>query len=311
MADPLRALSIPDPIPGVIPACGISLLAGAPGIGKTALLATLLRQFRDNEPIFGHQPSPIPAIGIICVDRSWGTNQLWFERAGYPDIQVYSVADDPSFKKALLRKRADRIKLFSEFIDKLTLPPGSLVVPDPISPFLGGNLIDYDTCMVSCLELREILIAKLITLIGTAHTAKIKSDKNARYLRPQDQILGSAAIFGFTDTQLYLASPEELQRNHYVFLWTPHMSPPETFPLVRNNQGLFVPYSGKDADHNPDRLLQCFPPDGNPISAELLLDRAQAIPLSKATMYRCLEDLVGTGRVLHLKRGLYSKALAS
>ena len=54
-----------DPIPRIIPAYGISLLAGAPNVGKTALLASMARSFRDNRLIFGHQPSVVPAIGVI------------------------------------------------------------------------------------------------------------------------------------------------------------------------------------------------------------------------------------------------------
>jgi hypothetical protein len=298
----------PDPIPSVLPAGGISLLAGAPGTGKTALLATLLRDFRDQQPIFGHQPSPITEIGLISTDRSWSTNAIWFERANYPEIKVYSVADDPTFKKDRLRQRQHRIRLFTEFVDKLALPPGGLVVVDPMALFLGGNLIDYDNCMVACLEMRDILRIRQLTMIGTAHTAKLKAEKKDRYLRPQDQILGSTAIFGYTDTQMYLASPAELNQPFYTFLWCPHMAPPESVNLVRDSQGLFIPYSAEHGG-NLARVLQLFPESGDPIALVALTRRAQEVPISAATVKRMLEVLVSEGQVLRTGRGVYARAL--
>lgn len=306
--DLTHATEWPDPIPLVIPAGGISLLAGAPGTGKTALLATLLRAFRDGQPIFTHDPAPITDIGMISTDRSWSTNRLWFDRAGFPDIKVYSVADDSTLDKSRLRKRHERIKLFKEFLDKLAIRPGGLLVVDPIAVFLGGNLIDYDACMVACLEIRDILHVRKLTLIGTAHTAKLKADKKDRYLRLQDQILGSTAIFGYTDTQMYLAAPAEIAKPHYTFLWSPHMAPPETYDLTRDTQGLFIPYSAQHGG-NDTRVLQLLPDDGSPLALAAIYERAKEIPLSQATVKRILDALIVEAQVLRTGRGVYQRAL--
>lgn len=293
-----------DPIPDVLPLYGISLLAGAPGTGKTALLATLLKAFRDQQPIFGHQPNPVAAIGLIAVDRSWSTNRLWFDRAGYPDIPQYSLADDQSYSKTRLRRRFERTQVFVDCLNKLALPFGSLVVCDPISLFLGGNLLDYDTCMVACLEIRDILHQRGYTLIGTAHTSKLRADKKERYLRLQDHILGSTALFGFTDTQMYLAAPVELNRPSYTFLWAPHMAPSETFDLGRDKQGLFVPYTGRDSA--TDALLDLIPTDAS-ISLSDLVEAAQVIPLSKSTVVRRLHEFLDTGLVRQHQNKAWSR----
>lgn len=298
--------AFPDPIPNIIPFGGISLLAGAPGTGKTALLASMLKDLRDGKAIFGHQPSPITSLGLLCVDRSWTTNRQWFERAGFPEIPVYSVVDDHSFVKSRLRKKFDRIKLFSEFLDKLPLAPGGLVVADPIAMFLGGNLIDYDACAVACLELREIMHDRQLSMIGTAHTAKIKNDVKARYLRLQDQILGSTAIFGYTDTQMYLASPAELGTPHYTFLWNPHLSPPATFDLTRDEQGLFIPWTAEHGG-NHERLLRCFPPDDSTLTYTALCQLAATIPLSTATVKRLLKALLDEGQIRKDANGGYAR----
>src|SRR5262245_46438530 len=234
-----------DPLPNIIPAHGISLLAGAPNVGKTALLASLALAFRDGRPIFGHQPSHIPAIGVINADRSWARGAgVWFRRAGFPDVRYYSMADDPHFDPRTLRRRFERSQRLIDFTDKLQLPAGSLLIADPVSLFLGGNLLDYDACAVACHEIRHALTLRQLTLIAAAHAAKLKADRRERYLRLQDQILGSTALFGFTDTQMYLASPEETGKPYFTFVWHSHLAPPEFFSLERDEQGLFVPYSG-------------------------------------------------------------------
>jgi hypothetical protein len=299
-----------DPIPRIIPAYGISLLAGAPNVGKTALLATLARNFRDNKPIFGHQPCQLPAIGVINADRSWarGTGE-WFNRVGFSEVRYYSMVDDLRFDPRSLRRKFERTQRLLEFVDKLKLPPDSLLLVDPISLFLGGNLIDYDSCAVACHEMRQMLHDRRLTMIATAHSAKLKADKHARYLRMQDQILGSTAIFGFSDTQMYLASPEETGEAYYTFLWHSHLAPPEAFRLGRDEQGLFVRYATVD-EGNCGRVLALFPPPPAEVSFVELKQLALAIPLSSATLKRVLEVLVDRRRIERVRRGVYRQLLA-
>ena len=316
MADDLGTIRAPlstprpllvSPIPLIIPAGGISLLAGAPGIGKTALIATLARDLRDGRPIFGHQPAPVPAIGIVSADRGWAEGAgEWFKRAGYPEIRYYSLTDDPHFNPKRLRKKWDRTDLLMEFIDRLELPWGALVIVDPIALFLGGNLLDYDGCAVACLELRRLLQYRGLTLIATAHSAKLRADKKERYLRLQDQILGSTAIFGFTDTQMYLASPAELGKDYYMFLWHSHVTVPETFCLERDEQGLFVPYTGVDLGTQA-RVLNLFPPDGTEVTFGALVELAEALPLKRRQLKNVLEQLLADGRIEHVKHGCYRR----
>jgi len=295
-----------DPLPGILPAGGISLIAGAPNVGKTALLAGFLRDIRDGRPIFGHQPAPVAGIGYINADRGWLRGSgVWFERAGYPEIRQYSMADDIAFNPKRLRKKHERTDILASFIDLLQLPPRSLVSVDPIALFLGGNLINYDDCAVACHEIRAYLRARQYTLLGTAHSAKLKTDKKDRYMRMQDQILGSTAIFGFTDTQMYLASPQETAKPYFLFLWHPHTSPVETFQLEQDKDtGLFQLYTGADSA-NQNRVLALFPEDGAPITFGLLVELAEAYPLSRATVKRILDALIDVERIEKVSHGVY------
>jgi AAA domain len=302
-----EALAQADPLPNIIPAYGITMLAGAPNVGKTALLASLARAFRDGKPIFGHQPGTIPAIGVVNADRGWARGAgEWFRRVGFPEVRYYSMADDRSFDPRMLRRKFERSQRLIEFIDRLKLPPRSVVVVDPISLFLGGNLLNYDDCAVACHEIRQALMTRLLSLIAAAHSSKLKADKRERYVRLQDQILGSTAIYGFTDTQMYLASPEETGKAFYTFVWNSHLAPPELFSLERDEQGLFVPYSGADQG-NCTRVLALFPDDGSEITTAVLKELAEAIPLSRATLFRVLETLVERERIEKVRQGVYRR----
>jgi hypothetical protein len=309
ICQPGPSIVLTDPIPYIIPAYGISLLAGAPNVGKTALLAGVARAFRDGKPIFGHQPAAIPAIGVINADRSWarGTGE-WFKRVGFPEVRYYSMADDRSFDPRSLRRKFERTQRLSEFVAKLSLPKQSLLFVDPVSVFLGGNLLDYDSCAVACHEIRQMLATYEYSMIASAHSGKLKADKKDRYVRLQDQILGSTAIFGFSDTQMYLAAPEETGKSYYTFVWHSHLAPPEFFSLERDEQGLFVPYSGADQG-NCTRVLALMPENGDEVTVAALREQAEAIPLSRATLFRVLETLVERERIVNVRHGVYKRVI--
>lgn len=300
-----------DPLPGILPQGGISLLAGAPNVGKTALLAGILRSFRDGGQIFGKQPSPVAGIGYINADRSWARGSgIWFERAGYPEIPQYTMSDDPAFNPKRLRKKHERTDILAAFIDLLKLPEYSLIVVDPIALFLGGNLLNYDDCAVACHEIRAYLRLKRYTMLCTAHSAKIKADKKERYMRLQDQVLGSTAISGFSDTMMYLASPQETGKPYFTFLWHPHSSPAEEVLLTQDKGGLFSLYSGTieaDPDPTPAAVLELFPDLTTPLSFATLQELAASQAISRATLARILRSLVKAGQVEQPAHGLYRR----
>ena len=306
---PSPEIVILDVIPYLLPGGGISILAGAPNIGKTALLSTIVRDLRDNRLIFGHQPRPLPGIGVINTDRGWAKGAgLWFTRAGYGDVPHYSLSDDRGLSVKRLRRKIDRTDMLFGFIDGLRLPPESLVYVDPISLFLGGNLLDYDACAIACHEIRAYLRERRYTMLAAAHSAKLKANKQDRYMRMQDQVLGSTSISGFSDSLLYLAGPQETGKAYYTLVWHPHGAKEEQHFLERDHQGLFVPYSGVDTATQA-RVLALFPAPGAEINLAALVEYAESLPLSRATVKRTLEALVDGGAVEHVKHGLYRRII--
>ena len=316
-----------DPLPVIIPECSINLLAGPPGVGKSALMAWFARQFAANLPIFGQQPSAVPYQAIIAADRSWdNSTKLWFELEDMGDLPAYSIQDDRAFKKARLRRKQDRVAILQECIYAVSpegdgkFPRGSLIWVDPLGLFLGGNLLDYDTCLVGCSEIREICLALGITIIGTAHASKQKADKREQYLRLQDRILGSAALFGYTDTQMYIASPEEMQTSHYTFLWHPHHAPAELFALERDDHGRFR-HTGRPVGEGQPRdrrrtellayLLETFQTDTGEATTASLEARGEHLGASRASVHRRLRELREAGTLTALGSGRWKLIIPS
>jgi hypothetical protein len=309
---PARQAFPPDLIPDVLLGGSLNILAGAPGVGKTALFAWMLGHFREDRPpvrgLFGHAVQKAAKIGILTADRSWAqSGKRWFDLAGFSDVCQYCFHDDPTFVKARLRSKPRRVQLLDEFIGRLEpLPFGSLVLADPLTLFLGGNLIDYDTCFVAAAEMREVCHRRGITLIGTAHSAKQKADKKTRYERLQDRILGSTGIIGFTDTAMYLAAPEELNRKTYTFLWAPHHHKTQEFSLIRTENGLFVPADQAAGEQSTDIVLQYVPhaPACIPLKE---LQAHTANHLSRASLFRRLQEMEAVGSILKPVGGRYQR----
>ena len=306
---PSPDILIPDVIPYLLPGGGISLLAGAQNVGKTAFLSTLIRDLRDGRPIFGHQPRALPGIGVINTDRGWAKGAgLWFARAGYPEVPYYSLSDDRTLNVKRLRNKRERTDMLFSFIDGLHLPIDSLVYVDPISLFLGGNLLDYDACAVACHEIRAYLRERQYTMLASAHSAKLKANKQDRYARMQDQILGSTSIAGFSDSQLYLASPLETGKSYYTLVWHPHGAKEEQHFLERDEQGLFVPWIGADSATQA-RVLRLLPEDGVAVSFGALVEQAEGIPLSRRTVKTVLDQLIERSLVERVGHGAYRRVV--
>lgn len=308
---------IPDPIPGVLPSSSISLFSGPSGVGKTALMAEWMVRFQTGRGICRKATNPPPWIGVIATDRPWRSHQEWFRRAGWPDIPAYSLRDDPQLRWDRFNLPTELGKLFREALAQLDaqhpagfMPPGSLVFIDTITLYLPGNLIDYRRTAIGIAQLDKIVQQRGLTVIGTAHTAKQRRDPEQEYRRPQDRILGSMALLGYTETQIYLLGPDEVDGDKSVVGLVSHHHKPIVFELSRDQRtGLFFPYGG-DAleDQSRWRLLQEIPVMPKAIPTAVLVELAKTtLDISRATVYRYLAVLEERGQVTQPVRGLWSR----
>lgn len=300
-----------DPIPGIMPFGTLTMLSGAPGAGKTAMVADFYVRWRDGRTIWGHATNAPTGFAYIASDRQWASHQQWFNQVGMPDIPHYSLADDPHFDI----KNIEESKALGLFHDALKqcndgAPPipGSMVTVDPVTPlFIAGSPNSSRAVAKTLLTMSREARSFQITLLLIGHFGKQPADRKARYQRPQDRIAGSGAFSGFSDTQMYLCEPDLPEHPYHSFGWNPRHQPPQEFSCVRNAQGLFVPYDAMEEDAAASRVYDCLTEKGETKIA-LIKDRAATRhQMSAATLKRALDRLLKDGRIVRIKRGVYAR----
>lgn len=296
-----------DPIPHILPHGSIATLSGASGVGKTAFLAGFIRNLQLGTDFFGHAVNTPPAIGYIGADRPWRDAEQWFGRANCKPFPNYSLPDDPTFNWNRFRDWKQAPAILNECLDKLQLPPGSVVVIDPMPLFIPGRLIDYkDTAVGVRILDAECLRPRQLTMIGIFHVAKQKANKNDRYLRPQDRILGSGGQVGYSETAMYLMSPDEGDVPYYEIGWVPHQIPAASFKLKRDERGLFAPYDELFDDVALlNGALEVFK-DGLPHASSIVYAQvAKACGVAVSTARRYVQRLLFEQRITRVGRGMY------
>lgn len=260
----------PDPVPGIIPFGSICLLSGPPHRGKTALLVTLLARLLRGQSLFGLPTTCPPDIAFLVTDHKHQLNQSqWLARAGILDrVRLYSLRNDQKFQWKRLRNVDQRIGVFCDCLATLQLPPGSLLIVDPVALFISSKLNDYHSVAIGLGEIDQVLQTAQLTLWGTAHTAKQIDDPKKTYKRPIDRIMGSGAQLGFADTAMALLGPDDTNEQYYELSVSPSMVPEFAFKYQRSANGLFEPYVGlADVGNTPEtdrptHIAQLIPRDG-------------------------------------------------
>ena len=296
------------PLPGLFLANSVNIVGGSSHAGKTPLLAWLLGQFLDGGPVLGHAlPTSYPVRhAVLCSDRSWASSTRHAFRAVVDRIAVYCPHDDMSFDVTKFRRRAERLEIFEQCLEKLQAPVSSVVWVDSLSTFTGVAPLDPDSYMVAFAVIRRILKRRGLTLIGTVPGVKPTTDM--RYFRPQDRIAGSFAQLNYADTVLFLTTPEEQARKVYTLTVAPRQGPLERFDLRRTSDGGFA-FSTILEEYGD--ILQHIPLPPATISTADLLEVLTPHPLPRSTFFAQLKELRAQGVVRLVRRGEYSKRAAS
>lgn len=296
---PAKAVSYPDPIPGYIAHGSINMLAGASGVGKSGFLAEWAARLRDGKTICGKPTHPPTSLGMISGDRQGSDHRKWLDEVGYPDMPHYALRDDDDFDwEQSLKTRAAAQTTMKRALTILGAQPGGLVFLDPIALFIPGNMSDYKNCAIGIAMLAKVFKEFDISVIAIAHTGKQKNDPNAAYTRPQDRILGSTALLGFSDTPMYFVELDGGHESEREFGWIPHHRAPERHLFRRNDKGLFIPYMDKVENENSQKVLDAIPATTDGISTGELCDQLlETYGMSQSTVYRHLRVLEGGGYV--------------
>jgi hypothetical protein len=316
-ASPRHCQPLIDPL---LPAHSVHLLAGASGAGKTTLAAQMLRWLHDGAPVFGYPSRPPAGFAVITADRGWNANVHWFRAVGLADIPHYSFHDDMSFRWERLAQPRLWLPTLKAALDGTLcgrpgwIPPDSLVLIDPLTGFLGGNLMDYHQVFRALGELDQYCLRHRLTVLGTAHAGKQRA-KELQYVRPQDRVLGTTALLGCTETVFYLATLQEASEPYSELFWMPRLAPQGSVRLIRSaDTGLFEVSTEQSkeeraAARHEEKLKEFLDlfvePEGTPIG--VLLKRALKTGLSPATVYRRICELAGDGRILNVRRGVWKR----
>lgn len=282
------------------------------------MAAALLRSIALGEDYFGLQCRKPAFVGAISSDRPWKDHQLWFNSVGLPDIPHYSLIDDEDLTGGYIRKKnTDRFGLFVRSLRNLIDPTpwDSLIFVDPISLFTGGNPLDYDKTYTHLFDFSQLCIKEGITIIGTAHAGKQKSDVKDRYARPQDRILGTTAQTGCVGTTFHLAPPNETGEDWHEFTWVPHHAAAGFLRLSRDAEGLFVPLTGVEPTNKEKRslagamrVLEVFPDQGTDISTkDLVLRCTTVLGIKRRMVLRHLAKLAAEQLVESLRPGWWRR----
>lgn len=285
---------LPDPLPPYITGGSVNLVIGNQRAGKTRLLAYLLRRWYAGLPILGAQPQVVPAHGFLSASRSF-QRTVAPQMAGLP-LRTFCLVDNAGFDFALLKKKGARVEALERCLNHLDLPRGSVLWVDPLLLFLGGSPMDFDGCALACLEIRKVLAARGLTLVGTMLSAKSKGDDQELYPRLVDRIVGTVSQLAFADSALYLATPDELKKaGVYTLQAITGDTPVVEHALVLTAAGTFED-APAGAEFEP--VLSLVPADGTPVRVSDL--RRILVPrvMSRATLFRALKVLLDQA-VLH------------
>ena len=278
----------------MIPRKQISILAGASGSGKSTFTLQAIRAHL-NEDAF-----PLRFQGktfaYVVGDRTVGELKGRAEEIGVK-IPMVGIVDDHSIPPSLLK---DPRQLLSIIIrDRLKEVPDVLIL-DPLALFLGGSVVDYLSTAQGMIYLNRFAIQHNITLLALHHASKQRTDWS--YKRPQDMILGSAALQGFSGDQMVIVEPEEKGKNHRFYSQS-HTSPPIDVELEQGSGGWFKVVRGC---LNPSSLIGWLGSlDEREWTTGKIHELGNQMGMSRSTINYHIKEWVEQGVLIRPKHGVY------
>lgn len=325
--EPMPKESFPDIIPHVLPTGTMHLLSGAPGAGKTTVMAQLFAALQQGKPFFGRHGRAPAAIGYVSTDRPYEDHSRWFELAGAHIDAAWSIHGDPSLTGAKIRARIAKDGtgwLLEYVVDKLWpqgVPQDSLIVLDPTVLFVGGDLQNYTTVFTHMIDLTKWAAASNCTILGVTHASKQKAGADHRYKRPQDRVSGTTAQTGTVGTTMHLAPPTECEDEdgHSELHIGPRSAPEFVVWLERGHDGLFKLVERpmpKEQEKNPTAISQIIlglvPTEPAVVATKDVNSQVALLHgLTRMTVHRHLKMLEESGAIKSAGFGRWSRVAAA
>ncbi len=296
-----------DLITGLVPKQEVSILAGSSGAGKTTVVMQLTAAVQKHQSLWDLFTATEPLqIGLIGGDRSIRTTLDLAERAGadLSQCHIQSLTDDRDIDITKLKYQS--FDLLLDLIRGQHDAKTTLLLIDPLVVFFGGDTKLYTSNAVPLIRLNRLCNDSGLTIIGTHHATKARTDYG--FKRRQDRIGGSGgALQGFSSTQLFLDTPEEAGEPHSVLRILHHLYPSRDLALQRTDRGLFEPLAmpaAPNLDATGRAILDAIPAT-QAVRRSYLLANLPHIP--PATLDRHLANLTEQGHLAKAKQGEYSR----
>lgn len=311
MADPTD-----DIIQDILPRGEVSIVAGASGAGKSTLVMQFLAAFQRKESHFlGYAFAKEINWGWLANDHAWKMYEGTAARCGldFDKIPHVSLMDDDTLDLELFK--VNPLRMLEDCLDKLVDQDCNAIVADTLVSWFGGDIRNYNIPAYALLRLGRYCRRRNVTLLGTHHATKARTDYG--FKRPQDRISGSAALLGFSSTQLFLLPPDESGNPCYEFHIIAHNAPARMIALTRLGEaegGVFVPFEGeREGKMNAleATIIELMTAAGDmSVTRNYLLAKlkAEGTDLSPSTLDRHLKTLVREGLITRARHGEYRRA---
>lgn len=323
-----REAYFPDIIPGVLPVGSANIFSGPTRAGKSTLLAQMIASLLKGEPVFGEPCRRPMDVVYVALDHSWRVYQHTFDQVGVGlgDIRHYALRDDTKVNVAHeLHEKVEKHGTYSAMellLGKVyggsPVPPDILVIVDPIHPLCGKDINDYSKVQLSLNGIGQYCGHRQVTVLGTAHTAKVQFDPKKQYVRAIDRAAGSTALGGYSETVFSLVIPQELAPPNregqfgkvYEWHWGTRHQPEKVLYLMRDpdGTGLFVTTESQEPEAMSLEALALKPyfTPGQPTKTAEIVEAAAQAGIAKRTVERYLQTLyTAAGRIRQVKKGVW------
>ena len=287
----------------LIPANEVSLIYGAPGVGKTRYLFELCHYFLEGKPLdLGGQSFQVQQlnIGYASYDRSTAAaEELLIAYDLIDKIQWKSFRNihspDPYTAEPM---PLDRLITQFKGCELIIVDGMGMLMSDPNKYNVVSRFLRYAGTVC---ELHNF------TMLGNLHAGKERTD--SKILNPRQKSLGSTAFSGTTECQIYMGQPNQsdpLDPNR-IIQWMPHTSGAITQAVAFTKEGRIINTELALEQDNYELLLIQIPTD-KPFPRETILELAEKLSISRFQCDAWLKKCVQEGRLTKPEYGCYRRA---
>jgi hypothetical protein len=290
-------------VDGIFPRGMVHLIAAPVGTGKTTLFMQQLDCIQKGAQFLGRDTYPANVV-YITADRG--------EQETYSTISRLGLS---------IKMKIVSLKDSNGTIPYLEVLLGScnrddLVIVEPLNFFLRdtlnrtGDINNFGHVSHFLLKIGKIARDLNLAIEGSLHSSKAKTGSG--YAVPREKVLGSVAWTAFTSTTIVMEpvdpkTPEDPGRTIYVM---PRDERPFTLDYIVDSDagGLLIPQAAhaRRFKSDIDKFLEAHEGPFNMQHLEGWQERAN---VSRATVYRWLEQKIKNGEVEKVERGVYKKRM--